>query len=167
MALGLVGVFVALNPGGTLGAPQSYPWQVALIPLGTALLVAVRDVSSRWLVSGDDSLAIMFYTVLAVALSGYATAPFTEWGVPGTAEIALIGLSACFHVRRILFPDRELPLRAGKPDRPVSLLQPDLRRRDRLRALGDVPSWNMILGAAIIVASGLFIWWRERGTEAA
>jgi drug/metabolite transporter (DMT)-like permease len=167
MALGLVGVFVALNPGGTLGAPQSYPWQVALIPLGTALLVAVRDVSSRWLVSGDDSLAIMFYTVLAVALSGYATAPFTEWGVPGTAEIALIGLSACFMFGAYYFQIesfRFAPVNLIGPFRYFSLI---FAAAIGFALWGDVPSWNMILGAAIIVASGLFIWWRERGTEAA
>lgn len=165
MGLGLIGVFVALNPNGVvgaIGASQSYPWQVALIPLGTAFLVAVRDVSSRWLVSGDDSLAIMFYTVLAVALSGYATAPWTAWAMPGPVEIGLIGLAACFMFGAYFFQIESFRFAQ------VNLIGP-FRYFSLIFAAGlgwllwgDIPSWNMVLGASIIVASGLFIWWRER-----
>lgn len=162
MGLGLVGVVIALNPGGAIDAPQSYPWQVALIPLGTAFLVAVRDVSSRWLVSGDDSLAIMFYTVLAVALSGYATAPWTDWAMPGRVEIGLIALAACFMFGAYFFQIESFRFAQVNLIGPFRYFSLIFATALGWLLWGDIPSWNMALGAAIIVASGLFIWWRER-----
>ncbi len=162
MAIGFVGVFIALNPGGLLsGEPAPYGWQVAMLPVVTALLIAVRDVSSRRLVSGDDSLAIMFYTVLCVAVAGYATALGGEWVMPGDFEIGLVLASAVFMFGAYFFQIesfRFAPVNLVAPFRYVSLLFATLMG---FLIWGDVPAWNMALGGAVIVASGLFIWWRE------
>lgn len=164
MGVGFVGVAIALNPGGLLsGQPAPYGWQAAMLPLVTALLVAVRDVSSRRLVSGDDSLAIMFYTVVCVALAGYVTALGGEWQMPGTFDIALVLAAAAFMFGAYFFQIesfRFAPVNLVAPFRYVSLLFAALIG---YLVWQDVPSWNMALGGAVIVASGLFIWWRERG----
>lgn len=163
MAVGFVGVFVALNPGGLLsGAPTSYGWQVAMLPLVTALLTAVRDVSSRRLVSGDDSLAIMFYTVLAVATAGYTTALGGAWRMPEAFDLALIGAAACFMFGAYFFQIesfRFAPVNLVAPFRYVSLIFAAILG---YMVWGFVPTWNMAVGGTIVVASGLIIWWRER-----
>lgn len=163
MGVGFFGVFIALNPGGLLsGEPAPYSWQAAMLPLITALLVAVRDVTSRRLVSGDDSLAIMFYTVVCVALAGYVTSLGGEWQTPGWFDIALVLGSAAFMFGAYFFQIesfRFAPVNLVAPFRYVSLLYAALIG---YLIWGDVPSWNMALGGAVIVGSGLFIWWRER-----
>ncbi len=163
MAVGFLGVLIALNPGGLLsGEAQSYGWRVAMLPLVTALLTAIRDVSSRRLVSGDDSMAIMFYTVLCVTLAGLATAFGGDWRMPSGVDIALLLVGAGFMFSAYFFQIesfRFAPVNLVAPFRYVSLIFATL--------LGfliwqHVPSWNMALGSLVIVASGLVIWWRER-----
>lgn len=162
MAAGFVGVFIALNPGGLLtGEAAPYGWQAAMLPLVTALLIAVRDVSSRRLVSGDDSLAIMFYTVLCVAAAGYATGLGGEWVKPGGVEIVLVLAAAIFMFGAYFFQIesfRFAPVNLVAPFRYVSLIFATLMG---FLIWGDIPSWNMALGGVVIVGSGLFIWWRE------
>ncbi|MDF1747334.1 MAG: DMT family transporter [Alphaproteobacteria bacterium] len=163
MGFGFLGVIIALNPGGLLSsAPAAYGWQVAMLPLVAALLTAIRDVSSRRLVSGDDSLAIMFYTVLAVILSGYATATTGTWQMPELFDIALILGAAAFMFGAYFFQIesfRFAPVNLIAPFRYISLFFAALMG---FLVWGDVPSWNMAVGGLVIVASGLVIWWRER-----
>ncbi|WP_420725643.1 DMT family transporter [Hwanghaeella sp. LZ110] len=163
MAVGFAGVFIALNPGGLLSdAPAAYGWQVAMLPLVTALLTAIRDVSSRRLVSGDDSLAIMFYTVLAVVISGYTTVTAGSWQMPGLFDIALILGAAAFMFGAYFFQIesfRFAPVNLVAPFRYISLI---FAAGMGYAIWNDIPTWNMALGSIIIVASGLVIWWRER-----
>jgi drug/metabolite transporter (DMT)-like permease len=163
MLAGLVGVVIALNPAGILGGRTAdYPWQAALLPLGAALLVAIRDVTSRRLVSGDDSLAIMFYTVLCVALAGYVTGLGGDWRPPAPVEPAFVAGAAVFMFGAYFFQIesfRFAPVNLVAPFRYVSLI---FAAGIGYAIWRDVPSWNMALGGGIIVASGLAIWWRER-----
>lgn len=166
MLAGMAGVAIALNPGGILGETRAaYPWQAALLPLATALLVAVRDVSSRRLVSGDDSLAIMFYTVLCVVTAGYATALGGAWQPPNAIDAVFVAAAAVFMFGAYFFQIesfRFAPVNLIAPFRYVSLI---FAAGIGYAVWRDVPSWNMALGGGIIVASGIAIWWRERRLE--
>ncbi len=163
MLFGLVGVAIALNPSGMFSdAPPPYDWTVALLPLATALLVAVRDVSSRFLVSGDDSLAIMFYTVLGVTLSGYATLGFVDWQPVSASQAGFILLAAIFMFGAYFFQIesfRFAEVNVIAPFRYASLI---FAAGIGYIVWGDLPTVNMAIGSVLIVASGLFIWWRER-----
>jgi drug/metabolite transporter (DMT)-like permease len=163
MGFGFVGVFIALNPGGLFSsAPAAYGWQVAMLPLVAALLTAIRDVSSRRLVSGDDSLAIMFYTVLAVVIAGYSTATAGGWQIPSLFDIGLILAAATFMFGAYFFQIesfRFAPVNLVAPFRYISLI---FAATMGYLIWKDIPSWNMALGGGIIVASGLVIWCRER-----
>jgi len=163
MLFGLVGVVIALNPAGVLSdSTAPYDLTVALLPLLTALLVSVRDVSSRFLVSGDDSLAIMFYTVLGVTLAGYVTAGFVDWQPVSLSQVGFILLAAVFMFGAYFFQIesfRFAEVNVIAPFRYASLI---FAAVVGFIVWGDVPTANMAIGSAIIVASGLFIWWREK-----
>ena len=164
MGVGFLGVLIALNPGNLLGdrvAP--YPIEVALLPLAAALMTASRDVASRRLVSGDDSLGIMFYTVLAVVCFGFAVMPWSDpWLAPAPREIGLVLGTAVFMFGAYFLQIesfRFAPVNLVVPFRYVSLIFAAVLG---FLVFGDVPAPNMALGALVIVGSGLYIWWRER-----
>lgn len=162
MGLGFFGVLVGLNPGGMLsGTAISYGWDIAILPIVTAVFVAARDVSSRRLVSGDDSLAIMFYTVFAVVLCGIATSTQHNWVTPEAFDLGLVSTAAIFMFGAYFFQIESLrfaPVNLVVPFRYFSLIFAVIVG---MVVWGDVPSWNMILGGGIIVTSGLIIWKRE------
>ena len=164
MGMGFVGVLIALNPGDLLGdrvAP--YAVEVALLPLATAFMTASRDVASRRLVSGDDSLGIMFYTVLAVVCFGLVVTPWSEpWQAPAPREIGLVlGTAVLMFGAYFLQIEsfRFAPVNLVVPFRYASLIFAAVLG---FLVFGDMPSANMAAGALVIVGSGLYIWWRER-----
>jgi len=163
VCLGFSGVCIALLPTG-----QGYVWTVALLPLASAFGSALRDVASRRLSATDTTLGIMVYTTLSVTLAGLAGWTVEPWTTTtGTDSLWLVigcaALQASAHWLQIE------AYRCAE----VSLLMP-FRYSSLLFATaagfvvwGDVPAWNVALGSAIIIASGLFIWHRERRLRSA
>ena len=166
MGAGFIGVTIALNPGGVYGGLGShYDWQVAILPIGVALLVAVRDVASRRVVSGDHSLGIMFYTVLVVTVAGTGTLFTHTWAVPTMEDFAFVLLAAALMFGAYFFQIesfRFAPVNVVAPFRYISLIYAAFVG---WLIWGDIPQWNMALGAVVIVASGMYIWWREQRWE--
>lgn len=154
--LGLVGVGIALQPSGA-----GYAWTVALLPLACAFCTAFRDITSRQLTATDASLGVLFYTVLAITLGGFMSIPFTEWVLPQDFEIGLLCVAAFFigfaHFLQVeSYRYAEVSFLA--PLRYISLIFAAVMG---YFVFGDVPSWNVILGAGVIVLSGLVIWKRN------
>lgn len=164
---GFLGVLVILDPGGLMAAatgdaegPGTPRW-VMLLPMGAALFAAVRDVVGRRLVSGDHSLGIIFYGMATVALLGSVLSLQGDWVVPAAGEIGFAALAAGF-----MFSAHFLQVE-GYRFADIALIAP-FRYCSLLFAgllgwvfWGEVPGPSVFLGAGIIVASGLFIWWRE------
>ncbi len=158
VGLGLVGVTIALQPSGA-----GYAWTAALLPLACAFCTAFRDITSRQLTATDASLGVLFYTVLAITLGGAGSLAFTEWVMPGPFELGLLCVAAFFigfaHFLQVeSFRYAEVSFLA--PLRYISLVFAAVMG---YLVFGDVPSWNVILGACVIVASGLVIWRRAQG----
>ena len=155
--VGLVGVAVALMPGG-----QTYPWWAALLPLTGAFFSATRDISSRRLTDGDASMGILFYTVVAVFLSGLIGAGAQTWVPISWSEAGLVlacaFMQASAHYLQIeAYRHAEISLLA--PFRYLALIFGAIAG---YLAFGDLPTWNLWAGSGIIVACGLFVGYRER-----
>ena len=100
-------------------------------------------------------------TAIVVTLGGLATLPFA-WTPPTLVELALcLAAAAGAGAGYVLFA---VALRTGE----LSFLAPfryagvPAAMLLGLLVWGDVPGWRTLLGAAIIVGSGLFILRRER-----
>jgi drug/metabolite transporter (DMT)-like permease len=155
--IGFVGVLLAILPTG-----QGYAWTAALFPLGAAACGALRDITSRRLSATDDSLGILFYSMIAVLCGGMGLALLEDW-VP--VELDLVGLIAtCALIQTTASLLQIEAYRFAE----VSFLAPFRYVVMLFAALlgylvwGDVPKWNVALGGVVIVGSGLFIWYRER-----
>lgn len=153
--IGFVGVLVVTAPG-------TGSWQPALgLPLGAALFVAVRDVSTRFVVSHISDGSVTLTSSIVVIAGGLASLPF-GWA-PLTAHAAswltLGGL-----IIAISFFTYVVAVRTGE----LSLIAP-VQHIVILWALvyglvfwGEVPGLREFVGGIIIVGSGLLILHREK-----
>jgi drug/metabolite transporter (DMT)-like permease len=153
---GFVGVLIVIRPG--LGAAH---WALAL-QLVTALGFALYQILTRKVAGapGETSLAMLFYVAAVGAAIMTATVPFfwqrvapLDW-LPMAAMGALGGLGHLILIRALTIA-------------PASLLAPFLYTQIAWALVlgylvfGDVPDVWMLTGGAVIVASGLYVFYRE------
>ena len=155
VAIGFVGVVVMVRP-----TPEMFRI-VALIPIVAAFVGALRDIVTRKLGTGGEStLMVLIVSTSIVAFAGLLTLPF-GWVMPTAAEMGLfLVTSILVAVAQGLMIES---LRLGE----VGLVGP-FKYTSLLWALvlgllvwGDVPGVWTLAGAALVVASGLYIWHRE------
>lgn len=157
--VGLAGVIVVLKPTGagliTIGGVAA---------LGSAIMYAVSAITVRILSRTDSGAATVFWTLLLLTLISGALAA-THW-VPVDSRhwpwIAGLGLSGA--VGQYLFT-RAFRLAAPSAVAPIEYTALMWGMMfDRLLWM-TAPSSRMLFGAAIIVASGLYVLYRERATD--
>ncbi|MDO9524299.1 MAG: DMT family transporter, partial [Gemmobacter sp.] len=153
---GLAGVLVIIRPG-TTGFDQ---W--SLVALLSVCLVVGRDLSTRRLARSVPSVTVAFWAATSVTLLGLVLSTQQAWQpVPLKAAI-LIAAAAVFVVTGYLFII--MVMRVGDigftaPFRYTALIWAVI-----LAALvfDEAPDVWTILGALIVVGSGLFTLYRER-----
>ncbi len=154
VSVGFLGVIVIFRPGF-----GEMDWAL-LFPLSTAVLVAVRDVSTRTLAGQDHSTGILFYAMLAVTLAGAATSPF-GWVVPDLSDwylFLITGFMICIAQLFMIIAFRYTEAATLAPFKYFSIIW---GTAIGYLVWGDVPdNWTMA-GGILIVASGLYIMHRE------
>jgi drug/metabolite transporter (DMT)-like permease len=155
VVVGFIGVLVMLRPGvAPIGAGN-------LAALGAACAAACAVLLMRKLSVTETTTSIAFYSnVTAVVLTGIAFGP--TFVVPSLHDLALMATSG------LLGGTALLVLIAAYRRSPAALVAP-FQYSQMLWAIllgaliwGDLPEPAMLLGAAIVTASGLFILYRER-----
>jgi drug/metabolite transporter (DMT)-like permease len=153
--VGFVGVLVALRP-----TSAAFGWP-ALIAFSGSVLYAMYMVATRSLRGTPD--AVMAAWQIGVALLvGIVTAPFywtpfRHWFDP--ALLCLLGVGA---LTGIVCVNRSLKLAPASVVVPYQYMLIIWAVLFGYLVFGDVPKWPMLIGAAIIVAAGLFIFFREQ-----
>jgi drug/metabolite transporter (DMT)-like permease len=163
VALGLVGVLIVLSPRlSVLDGPASHGEALgAMLVLGGAVFAALAQVFVRKLVQTEKTPAIVFYFSLTATLLSLVTLPF-GWVIPTAHETALlVGAGLLGGMGQIL-------LTSAYREADASLVAP-FDYASMLFALligyfifAEVPTWTMVGGAALIIAAGILIIWRER-----
>ncbi len=154
VVVGFIGVLVITRPTGEgLGL-------LALLPLAAALCGALRDIVTRRLSFSESSLAILTITTAAVTLSGLATLPF-GWRIPTPGDIGLFvatGLLLCAAHYLLIETFRFAEVGLVAPFKYTSIIG---AIGFGYLLWGDLPDGWTILGSALVVAGGLYIWHRE------
>lgn len=154
IGVGFIGVLVILRPGGdvlSLGG---------LIGLGSSLLFSFSMIFTRQLSRTESNGAIVVYFALtSTVLSGIALPFAWVWPTPG-AWALLIAAGLIGGVGQILITHafRSAPVAIVSPFQYTSILW---GLTLGYGFFGDVPDAIMLAGAAIVVASGLYILYRE------
>lgn len=167
VAIGFLGAVVVMHPwsGGPEGdvAGEAAPLLAALAMLASAAFYALYQIFGRKLAAHDlPETSITFTAIVAVAITGLLSIFHTEWTpllewwhLPLFISTGLFGGFGHYFITRALVYA------------PAALLSPfDYAQLIGATLLGyfvfgnfpDIYTW---IGAAIIVASGLFITWRE------
>jgi len=151
VAIGFIGVMVALRPPFLTGAPLHWAY---LLPLGTACMFAVYQILTRRLAALDDSRVTILHTGLAASLATSLAQPFIfippdafQWSILITVGL----LGALSHGLLVLAYARA----------PASLLAPLSYSQlvwatlAGILVFSDWPDAITLLGAAIIALGGV------------
>lgn len=155
VGVAFVGVMFVARPGSGV-----FGW-VAVLPLLTAILLAVYMIMTRTLRTMDHPDVTTFYSTalgsvgltLAVPFVWHALSPF-EWGLMVTMGLA--GALGHFLIVQA-FHSVEASLLA-----PFTYAQVLAAMMWGYIVFADVPSVWSTVGAGLIVGSGLYVWYREK-----
>ncbi|TPQ48329.1 EamA family transporter [Prosthecomicrobium hirschii] len=152
--VGFVGVVIALKPTGAAVS------MVSLIALFGSTMYAAGVTITRAL-KDTHWLQLVTWQFAGAGLTGLVTAPI-GWVTPGPVDLMLLFLLGVVAVVCFILIVRALS------NTPASVLAPFQYSSILWAAVmgwlvwGDVPTREIVIGNAIIVASGLFLFYRER-----
>ena len=154
IGVGFCGVLIMLRPG--LGVFQ---W-AALVVLGSAVVYALLMITTRAFKSTESTAALMLYPQLGMSLTGIVIAPLF-WVTPSPVDLGLFALAGLFGsvgVMCLTHAFRLAPVATVSPFEYSALIWATLLGFLLWRELPDTPT---LVGAAIVIASGLYIIYRE------
>ncbi len=159
IGVGFAGVAVIVRPGLEGFSVYSLP------ALACVACCAVRDLATKRIPGHVPSLLVSTATAAAVTLCGaLLVQPMGGWTPTGTTNLGLLACAAGLLLvgyQFIILSMRLGDISFVAPFRYTALL---FSIAIGFVAFGDVPDLAMISGAAIIVASGLYMLYRERVT---
>ncbi len=151
---GFCGVLIMLRPG--VGVFQ---W-AALVALGSVVVYALLMITTRAFKSTESTAALMLYPQLGMTLTGIVIAPFF-WVPPSLGDLGLFALAGLFGsigVMCLTHAFRLAPVAVVSPFEYSALIWATLLGFLLWRELPDTLT---MVGAGIVVASGLYIIYRE------
>lgn len=161
VVVGMVGVLIVLSPRLTVGPGLSQAQTLgAVLVLGGAVFAALAQVFVRKLVQTEQTSAIVFWFSLTASALALVTLPF-GWVLPGPGDAALLILAGLLGgVGQVLLTSsyRHADASLVAPFEYVSIL---FALGIGYWAFGEVPTLPMLGGAALVIAAGVMIIWRE------
>ncbi len=159
VAVGFAGMLIIIRPGaGTL------QW-AALLPIAMAMLYATYQIVTRMIRGAADPLNALFYTALVGAIAASLVVPFF-WRTPGPIDaLMLVGIGffgGLGHYAVILAYERA-EVSVVAPFAYTELIWATILG---FMVFGDLPDLWTFVGAGVIVASGLYVLYRERRAAA-
>ncbi len=152
--VGFCGVLIALRPSA-----QTVSWP-ALIALGGSLSFAVLMLITRHLRATPD-IVMASSQFAGTFLLGAVLSAF-DWVPPTAGSIALFAMAGCTSVAALFCVNRSLKLAPASVVVPYQYSMIVWAVIFGLIVFGDVPSAATVIGAAIIIGAGLYIFLRER-----
>ena len=152
--IGFGGVMIIIRPG--LGVVH---W-AAFLPLGTAVCYAFYQILTRIAARTDDTQTSLFWTSAFGAIVSTLFVPFF-WTMPAVIDWGLmVALGVIYGFGHYL-------VIRGLEVAPASMLSPFMYTQIiwatvfGLLIWGQFPDAATLAGAAIVIGSGLYVWWRE------
>jgi drug/metabolite transporter (DMT)-like permease len=152
--IGFAGVVIALKPSA-----QSFSGP-AMIALAGSLCFSVLLLITRMLRATSD-IVMATSQFVGTLLLGAVMAPF-GWVTPGMGSLAMFAAAGCISVTALICVNRSLKLAPASVVVPYQYSMIVWAIAFGIIVFGDVPAPATILGAAIIVAAGLYIFLREK-----
>jgi drug/metabolite transporter (DMT)-like permease len=156
IAVGFAGVMIIVRPGAE--GFDAY----ALLAVVSVGFVTLRDLATRRLSGPVPSLFVAFLTAVSIMLLGAVMLPFTDWTPVETSHLTIIAVGASALFFGYVFSVSSM--RVGEvafvaPFRYTILIWAILLG---IVIFGHIPDGWTLVGASIIVATGVFTFYRER-----
>ncbi|MBO6727243.1 MAG: DMT family transporter [Rhizobiaceae bacterium] len=152
--IGFVGVLVVVRPGTATFQPAS------LLPVATAFIYAVLMLGARWVDPRESVWTMLLYLTGASALLSAFVVPFV-WNPVRLGDLWLFAAIAIFGTAGMTLMTQAFRLASAVIVAPL-----DYTAMVWATAFGwliwqEVPDGPTFVGAAVIIASGLYVIWRE------
>jgi drug/metabolite transporter (DMT)-like permease len=154
IGFGFLGVIIALEPSSAM---FTLP---AVISIFGSMAFAFMLMSGRSL-RGTPDTVLVFWQTVGAGLAGLVTVPFA-WTTPSSLDLSLLALLGIVAMMAHVLVNRALKLADAATVAPLQYTLLFWAIVFGWLVFGDVPSMSMMIGAALIVASGLYIFFRER-----
>ena len=154
ISIGFCGVLIMLRPG--MGVFQ---W-AALVVLGSVLVYALLMITTRAFKSTESTTALMLYPQLGMSLTGIVLAPIF-WVTPNLNDLGLFAIAGMFGsvgVMCLTHAFRLAPVAVVSPFEYSALIWATLLG---FLLWGELPDNYTLVGASIVISSGLYIIFRE------
>jgi drug/metabolite transporter (DMT)-like permease len=154
ISVGFCGVLIMLRPGTGV-----FQW-VSLAALGSAIVYALLMITTRAFKSTESTASLMLYPQLGISLTGIVMVYFF-WVTPTLLDLALFAFAGFFGsigVMCLTHAFRLAPAAVIAPFEYTALLWAILLG---YLLWGELPDSITLLGASIVIASGLYIVYRE------
>ena len=148
---GFLGILIILRPGS-----DAVQWP-ALMPLAAACLMAVYNFSTKILTRTDKSLTILFYYGIVGLVLTTLALPF-GWRTPTLEAWILMAGSGVAYGFAYYFWISALAAAPVSTVVPFTYTQIVFATAFGIFVFGDVPDLQAILGASIIIFSGLYVY---------
>lgn len=155
VSVGFLGVLVILRPGFDVIAP------VQLVPLAGAACFALYLVMTRLAARRDSMATSTLYTGMVGFAALSLIAPL-EWQAPTGQQWGFLLLASLLGVAAHVSVIKALSLSEASALQPFNYTMLVWAALIGFLVFGDVPDLFTVLGAGIIVLSGLYAWHRER-----
>ncbi|SER66024.1 Permease of the drug/metabolite transporter (DMT) superfamily [Tranquillimonas rosea] len=155
---GFIGVLIVIRPGTAAFQP------VSLLPVSTAFLYALLMLSARWLDPRESVWTMLLYLTGSSALLSAVVVPVV-WTPIRLDDLWLFAAIALFGTAGMTMMTQAFRLA------PPAIVAPlDYTGLVWATALGwliwnEVPDRPAVVGASVIIASGLYVIWRERRSD--
>jgi drug/metabolite transporter (DMT)-like permease len=165
VVIGFGGVIVMLLPHLDIGkyavAATAATTIGSLLALGSAFTNAAAQIQTRRLVATEKTASIVFYFSVVIAIAGAVTLPFSWYSLTMWELLEFILLGTLGGIGHILLTEsyRYATASVIAPFDYSTMIWALLLG---YWAFGEVPGELVLIGAAIVIASGLFVIWRER-----
>ena len=155
VVIGFIGVLVIIRPGTV-----SFHWAM-LLALASALATALYQIATRKVGADDRAITSLFYASLVGSVAAAPAAPI-GWVMPDLGQwglLALMGLYGMVGHHMLTQAHRMAP---------APVLAPFVYSQIVWMAIigfvvfGDVPDTWTVVGASVVVASGLYVFYREQ-----
>jgi drug/metabolite transporter (DMT)-like permease len=164
VVVGFGGVIVMLLPHLDMGkyamAATAATTVGSMLALGSAFTNAASQIQTRRLVRTEKTASIVFYFSVVTAIAGAVTLPF-DWHTPSALEmtefVAVGTLGGIGHI----FLTQSYRYATASVIAPFDYSTMIWALLLGYWFFGEVPGLLVLVGAAIVIASGLFVIWRE------
>ncbi len=155
IGVGFVGVMIILEPGVTVFSP------LALIPLASAGMFALYGLLTRYAARRDAAAVSFFWTGVAGA-AAMTIVGLWFWQPMDAAGWAWMGVLCVTAVTGHWLLIRAFELAEASAIQPFAFLQLIFASTIGVVVFGDRLRANVVIGAGVVVAAGLFTLWRAR-----